>query len=318
MDVFITLALFALGFFVLVKGAQILVHGAVTVANVFKVSTWFIGAVIVSIGTSIPEMSINLASVFSNNDVGIATILGSNIFNVLLVVGVMSIMSPIIMHRSWVLRDLVIFIILTIIGGAFILFPIVGDPNFYGITKGEAALLIGIFFVWLIQMIHRWDETHENLEFEVVTIFTAIIMVIGGVIGVFVGGNWVVDGAVLIAELMGVSPAVIGFTVVALGTSLPELVVSLVALSKGSIGIAIGNIVGSSIFNILGVLGVTGLIRAIPIVEGPLTFDVSYVIFSAVLWFVFMFTGKKYAVGRFEGFILVLAYIFFVFSLFNR
>lgn len=318
MDIFNTLVLFALGFFILIKGAQILVHGAVAVANIFKVSTWFIGVVIVSIGTSIPELSINLASVFSNNDVGIATILGSNIFNVLIVLGLMSIFSPVIMHRSWVMRDLVTFVFLTITAGILILFPIFGDSTFYGITSTEAMVLSGIFIVWIASMIRRWDEAHENLDFEVVTVFTAVIMVVGGIIGVFVGGNWVVDGAVVIATLMGVSPSTIGFTIVALGTSLPELVVSFVALRKGTIGIAVGNIVGSSIFNLFGVLGVTGLIREIPIIEGSLLVDVLFVVGAALLWLVFMFTGKKYTLARFEGLLFTLLYVFFIFSLFNR
>jgi cation:H+ antiporter len=318
MELFNSLVLFGLGFFVLIKGAQILVHGAVATANVFKVSTWFIGAVIVSIGTSIPEFSINVASVFGGNDVGIATILGSNIFNVLMVLGIMSIFSPIIMRRSWVLRDLLTFVFITAIACVAILFPLLGDSDVYGITRPEALLLLGIFLIWLIQMIRRWDEAHENLDFEVVTLFTASVYIVGGVIGVFVGGNWVVDGAVLISEIFGVSPATIGFTVVALGTSLPELAVSTVALAKKSYGIAVGNIVGSSVFNLLGVLGTTGLIREITVIEGSLAFDVSFVMFSALLWFVFMFIGKNYTLGRGEGAIFVVFYIVFIISLFSR
>ncbi len=318
MELFNSLVLFGLGFFVLIKGAQILVHGAVATANIFKVSTWFIGAIVVSIGTSIPEFSINLASVFSNNDVGIATVLGSNIFNVLMVLGIMAIISPIIMHRSWILRDLLAFVFITFITSAVILFPLLGDPSFYGITTPEAGILVALFLAWLIQMIRRWDEAHENLDFEVVTFFTAAVYIIGGLVGVFIGGNWVVDGAVVIADVFGVSPAVIGFTVIALGTSLPELVVSTVALAKKSYGIAVGNIVGSSVFNFLGVLGVTGLIRETPIVEGSLLFDVSFVIISALLWFTFMFTGKNYTLGRAEGLVFTTLYVFFIFSLFNR
>ena len=318
MEVATVLVLFALGFFILVKGAQVLVHGAVTVANIFKVSTWFIGAVIVSIGTSIPEFSINLASVFSNNDVGIATILGSNIFNVLMVLGIMAIVSPVIMQRSWIMRDLVTFIFITLGASAFILLPIFGPKDFYGITSIEAMVLTGVFIVWLANMIRSWDEAQENLDFEVVTVFTAIMMIIGGLLGVFIGGNWVVDGAVLIATIIGVSPSTIGFTVVALGTSLPELVVSLVALKKGTFGIAVGNIVGSSIFNLLGVLGITGMIQAIPITEGSILIDVGFVVFAALLWLLFMFTGKKYTISKTEGYLFVLLYIIFITSLFFR
>lgn len=317
MDVFNALALFAIGFFILIKGAQIMVHGAVVVANVFKVSTWFIGVVIVSIGTSIPELSINLASVFSGNDVGIATIIGSNIFNVLFVLGFMAVFTPVIMHRSWILRDLTIFIAITIFTSLVILFPILGEGGFYGVTTAEAILMLVVFVAWLYSMFHRGTGEEEKPDFEAVTVFTAILMIVGGILGVFLGGNWVVDGAIVIAELVGVSPAVIGFTVVALGTSLPELVVSMVALAKGTLGIAVGNIVGSSIFNFLGVLGVTGAVRGIPVSEN-LSFDIAYVVLTAVVWFLLMFIGKKYTLSRPEGLLFLLMYGFFVFSLFVR
>ena len=317
MEVFNSLALFLIGFFILIKGAQIMVHGAVVVANIFKVSTWFIGVVIVSIGTSIPELSINLASVFSNNDVGIATIIGSNIFNVLFVLGFMAVFTPVVMHRSWIMRDLPIFIGITIFTSILILFPVLGDSDFIGITTTEAAALIAIFVAWLYSMFHRGHGEEEKPDFEAVTVFTAILMIVGGILGVFLGGNWVVDGAIIIAELGGVSPAVIGFTVVALGTSLPEFVVSVVALSKGTLGIAVGNIVGSSIFNFLGVLGITGLIKPIPVHES-LTFDISFVILTSLAWFILMFIGKKYTLSRPEGLLFLAFYVFFVFSLFVR
>jgi len=229
----------------------------------------------------------------------------------------MAVFTPVVMHRSWVMRDLPIFIGITILTSVFILYPVIGEPDFVGVTKGEATAMIGVFLIWLYQMFHRGHGEEEQPDFEAVTIFTAIIMIIGGIIGVFVGGNWVVDGAIVIAGLAGVSPAVIGFTIVALGTSLPEFVVSMVALSKGSLGIAVGNIVGSSIFNFLGVLGVTGLIRPISI-HGSLTFDVSFVIMTSLLWLLLMFVGKKYTLSRPEGLLFLILYAFFVFSLFAR
>lgn len=225
--------------------------------------------------------------------------------------------TPIVMHRSWIRRDLPILIAITVLTSAFILFPVLGEPNFVGITTTEAWALIGVFFVWLYGMFHRGSPEEEKPDFEAITIFTAIIMIVVGIVGVFLGGNWVVDGALILAEMAGVTPAVVGFTIVALGTSLPEFVVSMVALSKGSVGIAVGNIVGSSIFNFLGVLGVTGIIQQIP-VEETLTFDISFVILTSVLWFVLMFIGKKYTLSRPEGLLFLALYIFFVFSLFVR
>ena len=315
-DVFLTLVLFVLGFFVLIRGAQILVRGAVGVANIFKVSTWFIGAVIVSIGTSIPEFSINLASVLSGNDIGVATVVGSNIFNVLLVLGIMTLATPVVMHRSWIRRDLTMFVLVTLVASMFLLFPIFGSAGFYGISTVEAWILVALFVGWLANMIRKWDEAHENLEFEVITILTAVLMVAGGLVGVFIGGNWVVDGAIVLAQLVGVSPATIGLTVVALGTSLPELVVSLTALRHGTVGIATGNIVGSSIFNLLGVLGVTGLIQEIPIVETSFFVDVGFMVGAAFLWLLFMYVGKKYTLERTEGVFFLCVYVVFLITLF--
>lgn len=317
MEIFNSLALFALGFFILVKGAQILVRGAVSVANIFKISTWFIGSVIVSIGTSIPELSINLASAFSGNDVGIATIIGSNIFNVLMVLGFMAIFTPLVIKRNWVFKDLTIFIGITVLTSIFILLPALGDSTFNGITRLEGIVLLGVFLTWLIFMFSRWNGEEEKLDIELVTLFAGSIMIVGGVVGVFVGGRWVVDGAITIAELIGVTPAVIGFTLVALGTSLPEFVVSAVALSKGSLGIAVGNIVGSSIFNFLGVIGVTSLVKPIEIFE-TVNFDIGFVVMTSVLFFGLMFVGRKYTLARWEGLIFVTLYAIYVVSIFIR
>lgn len=317
MEIINSLVLFAIGFFILIKGAQILVRGAVSIANIFQISTWFIGTVIVSIGTSIPELSINLASAFSGNDIGIATVIGSNIFNVLMVLGFMAIFYPIVMKKAWVFKDLIVFIVITIMASVVILFPVLGSPSLYGVSMEEGLLLLSIFLVWLVYMLSRWDGRDEDADIEVVTLFSAFILILGGIVGVFVGGRWVVDGASTIAELAGVSPAVIGFTLVAFGTSLPEFVVSAVAMFRGAFGIAVGNIVGSSIFNFLVVLGITSLVQPIVVFE-DLTFDVMLVIATSVLFFLLMFVGKKYTLARFEGFILVLLYIGYLVHLFIR
>lgn len=317
MEIFNSLALFTIGFFILVKGAQILVRGAVSIASIFQVSTWLIGTVIVSIGTSIPELSINIASVFSGNDVGIATIIGSNIFNVLVVLGFMAIFSPIIMKSSWVKKDLVIFIGFTIVTGIFILLPILGDSSFNGITRIEGIVLLSSFFAWLIYMFSRWNGEAEKLDFQLVTLFTGFLMIIGGILGVFVGGRWIVDGAITIATLIGVGPSVIGFTIVALGTSLPEFVVSVVALTRGAVGIAVGNIIGSSIFNFLGVLGVTSFIKPIEVFDN-LNFDIFFVVGVSILLLILMYTGKRYTLSRFEGLLFISLYTLYVVSLFVR
>lgn len=317
MGIFDSTVLFILGFFILIRGAQILIHGAVSIAKIFRVSTWFIGTVIVSAGTTIPEFSINVAAAFSHHDVGLATVIGSNIFNVLFILGFVALFSPIIMHHIWVKRDLLMFIGITIFTGVIILFPTLGDPAWNGVTRLEGGILLAVFVLWFIQILRRSDDTIEDHDFEVVTIFVAIIMLVGGVIGVFIGGQWVVNGAAEFAKFFGVSETVIGFTIVALGTSLPELTVSIMGLIKGTYGVAVGNVVGASIFNLLGVLGITSLIHPISVFS-PITFDVSFVIFTAIIWYVLMFVGKRYVLTRWKGITFLALYAFYIFSLFNR
>lgn len=317
MGIFDSTVLFILGFFILIRGGQILIHGAISIAKVFRVSTWFIGTVIVSAGTTIPEFSINIAAAFSHHEVGLATVIGSNIFNVLFIMGFVAIFAPIVMHHIWVKRDLLMFIGITIFAAVIILFPTLGDPSWNGVTRFEGGVLLAVFIFWFIQVLRRSDDTIEDHDFEVVTVFVAILMLVGGIIGVFIGGQWVVDGAVVFAKYLGVSEAVIGFTIVALGTSLPELTVSIMGLMKGTYGIAVGNVLGACIFNLLGVLGITAVIHPITVVD-PITFDVLFVILTAVLWYGLMFVGKRYVLTRWKGLTFLALYAFYIFSLFNR
>lgn len=316
MEVFNSLILFVLGFYILIKGAQLLIRGAVSLARVFDVSNWFIGAFVISIGTSIPELSINIASTFTGNNIGLATIIGSNTFNIFVILGISAIFYPIFMRREWVVKDAFFNIVFIFIAMVMILFSVAGD-SFSGITRGEGLILLSIFFVWVWFLFHRKSSIEEETDIEVVTIFTAFIMVALGIVGVFFGGQWVVDGAVTIALFLGAEPAFVGLTIVAIGTSLPELTVSLVALSRGSTSIAIGNILGSSIFSFLGVLGITALINPIVVLPG-IQFDIFVVLTAAVLFFILMFVGRRYTLSRVEGVLfLVLYFSYLVFLIFR-
>jgi len=280
MEVAISLILFALGFYVLIKSAQFLIRGAVSLARIFRVSNWFIGAFIVSIGTSIPELSINIASTFTGNNVGLATIIGSNIFNIFVILGLSAIFYPIVMRREWIVKDAFFNIVFIFLAAVMILYSVVGD-SFNGISRGEGILLLSIFFVWIWFLFHRKGSREEETDIEIVTLFASTVMVFLGIVGVFFGGQLVVDGAGTIALLLGAEPAFVGLTIIAIGTSLPELTVSLVALSRGSTSIAIGNILGSSIFSFLGVLGITAIINPIVVLEG-IQFDILVVLTAAV------------------------------------
>ena len=316
MEVVNSLILFVLGFYILIKGAQLLIRGAVSLARVFKVSNWFIGAFVVSVGTSVPELSINIASTFTGNNIGLATIIGSNTFNIFVILGLSAIFYPIVMRREWVVKDAFFNIVFIFIATIMILFSVVGD-SFNGISQGEGLILLSIYFIWIWFLFHRKSGVDEETDIEVVTLFTAFIMVVLGIVGVFFGGQWVVDGAVVIALLLGIEPSFVGLTIVAIGTSLPELTVSLVALSKRSTSIAIGNILGSSIFSFLGVLGVTALINPIVVLPG-IQFDIFVVLTAAVLFFTLVLVGRRYTLTRMEGVLFLTLYFSYIIFLIFR
>ena len=312
MEFFTSLALFIIGFFILIKGAGILVNGATSVAHVFRVSSWFIGMVIIGFGTSIPEFSISIASVFDGNNIGLGTIIGTNVFNTLVIFGLSAIFVPIIMKKEWVIKDLVINIAATAVGSAVILLSLLGDSAFVGVTREEGAVLFVLLIFWIWSLFKRTSSEEESAaDYHVFTVFTSLVMITAGFIGVFLGGKWVVDGAETIATLIGASPTLIALTIVAIGTSLPELVVSIVAMFKRNTGIAVGNIIGSNIFDFLGILGITALIHPIPVFEN-LQFDILATFGATTFLFLFMVIGKRYRLVRTEGLILCVLYVAYI------
>ena len=311
MGIELSLILFFIGFYILIKGAKTLVNGAVSVARIFNISNWFIGVVIVGIGTSIPELSINLASVFNGNTIGLGTIIGSNTFNILFILGISALFYPILMKKEWVLKDFVFNILAVIIAAFFIIFPVFGDSDFLGVTRGEALFLLALFVGWILYMFYRKHSNESGSDYKIFSVFTSFIMVLAGIVGVFIGGRWVVGGAETIAELFGASESLIGLTIIAIGTSLPELTVSVVALLRKRIGIAVGNIVGSNIFDFLGIIGITALLR--PIATFPsVQFDIFAALGAALLLFAFTFIGRKYILSRLEGLIFIAGYIVYL------
>jgi cation:H+ antiporter len=315
MEITLPLALFVLGFIFLVKGADYLVKGAAAIARIFRVSNWFIGAVIVSIGTSIPEFSVSIASAFTGKNVGIATVIGSNVFNILIVLGIVALFQSIALRRDWVVKDLTYYIVAAILTSVFVFTDLHVLQSSSVILRWEGAAMVLLLLIWMRSMLRRRTEIEQESDAEVVTVFIALVLVLAGLLGVFLGGKWVVDGAVIIAALLNIEPAIIGFTVVALGTSLPELVVSLVAIKQGAVSIAVGNVVGSSIFNLLGVLGVTALIRPI-LVLPDVRPDILITVAVGVLLYVIMYVGKRYTLSLPEGVLFIVLYAGYLIYLF--
>jgi cation:H+ antiporter len=318
MEIFNTLVLFLIGFFILIKGANWLVSGARSVAAVFNISPWFIGLVIVGIGTSIPEFSINIASVWNGNLIGLETIIGSNTFNILVIIGLSAILSPVVLRRVWVLRDLTFNILAIVAAALVIIFPIAGDPSWVGVTRPEALALAVLFLAWIVFMFHRHDTADDSVDYEVFSGFVSFMLIAVGIVGVFFGGRWVVDGAESIALLLGISPALVALTVVAIGTSLPELTVSITAFVRRQGSIAVSNVIGSNIFDFLGIIGITALMRPIPVV-GSLQFDIFAALIAALALFCAMYViGKRYTLSRFEGALLLSVYLLYLAVIFWR
>ncbi len=306
MDLFSSLALFVLGIGILVKGAQALVRGAISVARLFGISTWFIGTVIVGAGTSIPELSINVAAALEGTAVGVSTIIGDNTFNMLFILGLAAFIAPFSIERAW-LRDFFVNALAIAAAALFIALPLLGPPGFGGISTLEGLALLGCFAGWALLALARKTPPNVGVDRTVLAGFSAFVFVLAGLLGVFFGGMWVVDGAQKLAAALGVSSALIGLTIVAIGTSLPELTVSLVAAFRKTNGIAIGNILGSSVFDFFGILGLSALIRPLAVPEA-FRFDIFVAFAAAATLLAALLLRPKLTLTRGKGLALVLFY----------
>lgn len=312
--------LLIIGFALLIKGADVFVDGASKVAKNFGIPAVIVGLTIVSIGTSAPELAVSIiASLKGANEITMGNILGSNIFNTLMVLGVTSIIMPIVIKKSTISKDFIISIMVSIL----LLILTFGSLPFGGtskISRVSGIILIGVCISYIISLIisakksSGLNEENESEESEEeIKVFSCIVKILVGIVGVVIGGEMVVDSATNIATAFGMSEKLIGLTIVAVGTSLPELVTSMVAAIKGENDIALGNVLGSNIFNILLILGVSSTIS--PIVVSPqLGIDLIFLIVVTLIIGAFMFVGesRKSKLSRNEGIVLVLIYIAYI------
>ncbi|MEE1393148.1 MAG: calcium/sodium antiporter [Negativibacillus sp.] len=248
------------GMLFLVKGADFFVDGSASVAKILKVPSLIIGLTIVALGTSLPEASVSItASIAGNNELALSNVVGSNIFNTLVVVGCSAMIAPFVMHRDIVKRDLIINLIVSVALCAFMFDGVLSRLD--GIL-----LLIGLvaFMLILIRSALRYRVEEEMVE--ALPIGKSIILIIIGVAAIILGGNFVVSGASDIARQWGMSDTLIGLTIVSIGTSLPELVTSVVAARKGESSLSLGNAIGSNILNILFILGISGTLTPIAVI----------------------------------------------------
>ncbi len=317
--------LLIVGFVLLVKGADVFVTGAGSVAKKFHIPDLIIGLTVVAFGTSAPEVAVStVASVGGQNAMAISNIIGSNIFNLLVVLGVCAVMVPISVDKGILKKEFPFAIVASLILVVMIADSFLGNGDINVLSRIDGIILLVAFLVFLLSTIKsaldskKTDQVEVNdddEEIKEVSTVTSIIMIVLGLAAVVFGGDLVVKEASIIAAAFGVSEALIGLTIVALGTSLPELVTSVIACRKGSSDMALGNVIGSNIFNILLTLGICSTIS-------PITVDVIS-IYDAVLALVFtlvvlVMAKTKNTITRVEGSIMLLMFVGYNVYIFTR
>jgi len=336
----ITYILFIIGFPLLIKGADVMVDGAASLAKKLNISNLVIGLTVVAFGTSAPEFVVNLLASFAGSSgLALGNIVGSNIANIFLILGVASLVYALPVQQTTVKREIP-FAILSI----FVLYLMVNDKvldhqNFLVISRIDGLLLLSFFsiFMYYVFLLSKKGVKKDTLadvsqsekktilsdkseidnssnEVKEYSIFKSILFVIIGIAGLVFGGQWIVEGAILIAKKFGMSEDFIGLTIVAIGTSLPELAATVVAAYKKNADMAIGGVIGSNIFNVFWVLGVSATILPIPVLEKNIL-DILISLIASLVLFIFFFIGKKYYLTKWQGGLFVSFYVIYIISL---
>jgi cation:H+ antiporter len=304
--------LLIIGFILLIKGADFLVTGAGSVAKKYNVPSLVIGLTIISFGTSLPELIVNSISSFQGNT-GLVTgnVLGSNIANLLLILGISALIYPLKVQSTTVWKEIPFSMMAVIV-----LFLVANDVLFDSsnqslISRGEGFILL-MFFILFIYYIfgllsNGTNENDDVKDIPLMSLKKSSLYILAGLLGLLLGGKFIVDAAVDIASALGISESIIGLTIIAIGTSLPELVTSVVAAIKKQGDMAIGNVVGSNIFNIFFILGVSAVIRPIPF-DLATNIDIYVDMLATFLLFIFCFIGRKHTLTKIEGILFLVIY----------
>ena len=311
MESLIPLLLLAIGFAALILGANWLVNGASSVGIRAKLSPLLIGLTIVAFGTSLPEMIVNVFSCAKGSPgLAIGNIIGSNTMNILLILGVSSMIWPIDVSRVSIRRDIPVGFLATLAITLMANYFFSSEACTINWIEGIALLLMGFAYLLLTMLKNDPQEEIEDVQ-QAMPWGKTILAIVGGIIGLYIGGELVSRNAQILAKNWGMSESTIGLTVVATATSLPELVTSVVAALKKNSGIAIGNVLGSNIMNIFMVLGVSALITPLPF--EPMMNQQLMILFAAnILMVVLVFIGKDHKITRWEGALLTLGYVGFM------
>lgn len=312
----LTYFLFIIGFVFLVKGADFLVDGASALAARLRVSALIIGLTVVAFGTSAPELIVNIyASIQGATEIAIGNILGSNIFNTLFILGISAIIYTLAVTKDTVWKQIPLTLLAAVVLGILANDALIDNSNRSVLSRTDGLVLLTFFFIFMyyvFETARKQRNESEATETKRQSLRKALVIVFLGLIALSLGAKWIVDGAVKIAEMLGTSQALIGLTIVAVGTSLPELATSAMAAYKKNADLAVGNIVGSNIFNIFFILGVSSIIRPLPF--QPITnVAIGVTIISSLLLFIAMFTGReRNLLERREGIIFVILYFGYI------
>ena len=303
MDYVLNLFLLVFGFALLIKGADLFVDGSSSVAKLLKIPAVIIGLTIVSIGTSLPEAAVSIsASIKGAYDLSIANVVGSNVFNLLGVVGVSAFICPFVVDKVIMKRDFPLSIL-----SAVILAVMMWDRT---LSLVESTILFVLFIGYILLLVRSALKNRtEGDEYKAHSPLKSSIFIIIGIVGIVAGGTLTVDAATFFAKAFNMSELLIGLTIVAVGTSLPELVTSVVAAKKGESEIALGNVIGSNIFNILFILGMSGIVHPLTCDFGAVIDTILLIGMSALMFFIYKARNK---VSRLVGLLGVVIYVIYV------
>ncbi len=310
----LSIFLVLVGLGILIVGGESLVRGASSIAKRLKVAPIVIGLTIVAFGTSAPELAVNLFSAFEGSvDIAVGNVIGSNIANILLILGICALIRTIRVQKNTTWKEIPLALL-----AVLLVFIMANDRLFDGasanvLTRTDGLALMGIFAIFMYYTfgIAKVSGEADKDEVKLYSTLISVLLIIGGLIGLVFGGKLLVDNAIVLAQLAGMSEALIGLTIVAVGTSLPELVTSIIAVRHGHDDLAVGNIVGSNIFNILWILGLTSTILPLPISDAVQT-DILVNVGVTLLLFLFMFVGARHKLNRWQGVMFVLLYVGYV------
>lgn len=311
MEIFIDIALLIVGFVLLIKGADFFVDGASSLARKLRIPSLVVGLTIVALGTSTPELAVSItASAGGQNSMAVSNVIGSNIFNLLVVLGVCALIIPLGVTKDILRRDYPVSIFASVVFlGMLLLFGASGEITFWEALV-LVILLVGYVAWTVVSALKNRTSADDDGSAKPFVWWQCALCLVGGVAAIIFGGDMVVDHASSLGRMIGMSESLVGLTICAVGTSLPELVTSIAASRKGENDMAIGNVIGSNILNILCILGVSGVISPITITGTELTYSlVDFVLYIVVclIAYVFCVTGRR--INRAEGGVLVALYI---------